>query len=90
MSRQVSRGSAGEYQADERAGVARLSWRVSPETCFQGTGVLCVGDGVSVTATVLGLEQGSTCSRGERGSAETWELHPFRGAGSELVRSQII
>ena len=28
MSGQVSRGSAGEYQADERAGVARLSWRV--------------------------------------------------------------
>src|SRR5574340_865208 len=26
---QVSGGSAGEYQADERAGVARLSWRVS-------------------------------------------------------------
>ena len=29
MSRQVSRGSAGEYQADEQAGVAGLSWRVS-------------------------------------------------------------
>ena len=29
MNGQVSRGSAGEYQADERAGVARLSWRVS-------------------------------------------------------------
>ena len=29
MSGQVSRGSAGEYQAVERAGVARLSWRVS-------------------------------------------------------------
>ena len=29
MRGQVSRGSAGEYQADERAGVARLSWRVS-------------------------------------------------------------
>ena len=29
VSRQVSRGSAGEYQADEQAGVARLSWRVS-------------------------------------------------------------
>ena len=29
MSGQVSRGSAGEYQADERAGVAQLSWRVS-------------------------------------------------------------
>ena len=29
MSGLVSRGSAGEYQADERAGVARLSWRVS-------------------------------------------------------------
>ena len=29
MSGQVSRGSAGEYQADERAGVAWLSWRVS-------------------------------------------------------------
>ena len=26
---QVSRGSAGEDQADERAVVARLSWRVS-------------------------------------------------------------
>ena len=29
MSRQVSRGSAGEYQADEQAGVAGLRWRVS-------------------------------------------------------------
>ena len=29
MSGQVSRGSAGEYQADEPAGVAGLSWRVS-------------------------------------------------------------
>ena len=27
--RQVSRGSAGEYQEDEQAGVARLRWRVS-------------------------------------------------------------
>ena len=29
MSRQLSRGYAGEYQADEQAGVARLRWRVS-------------------------------------------------------------
>ena len=29
MSRQVSRGSAGENQAEEQAGVARLSWQVS-------------------------------------------------------------
>ena len=29
MSRQVSHGSAGEYQQDEQAGVARLHWRVS-------------------------------------------------------------
>ena len=29
MSRQVSPGSAGEYQADEQAGVAGLSWRLS-------------------------------------------------------------
>ena len=29
MSGQVSRGSVGDYQEDERAGVARLSWRVS-------------------------------------------------------------
>ena len=29
MNRQVSRGSAGEYQADEQAGVAQLRWRVS-------------------------------------------------------------
>ena len=27
--RQVSRGSAGEYQADEQAGVERLRWQVS-------------------------------------------------------------
>ena len=29
MSRQVSRRSGGEYQANEQAGVARLWWRVS-------------------------------------------------------------
>ena len=29
MSRQVLRCSAGEYQADEQAGVTRLTWRVS-------------------------------------------------------------
>ena len=29
MSQQVLRGSGGEYQADELAGVTRLSWRVS-------------------------------------------------------------
>ena len=29
MSGQVSHGSAGEYQADEHAGVARLSWRAT-------------------------------------------------------------
>ena len=29
MSRQVSSGSAGDYQADEQAGVTRLSWRQS-------------------------------------------------------------
>ena len=34
MSRQVSRGSAGDYQADEHAGVARLSWRLASK----GTG----------------------------------------------------
>ena len=43
MSRQVSRGSAREYQADEQeAGVARLRWRVSGtlqmETRLEGTG----------------------------------------------------
>ena len=29
MSRQVSRGSAGEYHADEQAAVKRITWRVS-------------------------------------------------------------
>ena len=29
ISGQVLCGSAGDYQADERAGVARLSWRLS-------------------------------------------------------------
>ena len=36
MSRQVSRGSAGEYQADEQAGVAELSWRVSGRRAARG------------------------------------------------------
>ena len=41
MSGQVSRCSAGEYQADERAGVARLSWRVSGrvEKIFEISGI---------------------------------------------------
>ena len=29
MSKQVSLGSAGDYEADEQAGVSRLSWRIS-------------------------------------------------------------
>ena len=29
MSGQVTHGSAGDYQADERAGVTVLSWRLS-------------------------------------------------------------
>ena len=29
MSRQVSPGSAGDYQADEQAGVEQLPWRLS-------------------------------------------------------------
>ena len=29
MSRHVSRGSVGDYQADEQAGVARFSWLLS-------------------------------------------------------------
>ena len=36
MSRQVSVGSAGNYQADEQAGVARLSWRVSGRRAVRG------------------------------------------------------
>ena len=41
MSGQVSRGSAGEYQADERAGVARLSSQsilkeITPEYSLEG------------------------------------------------------
>ena len=36
MSGQVSRGSAGEYQADEQSGVARLSWRAMFDYKFVG------------------------------------------------------
>ena len=43
MSRQVSRGSAGEYQADEQAGVARLSWRVPTQPLLLGRGVAPLG-----------------------------------------------
>ena len=43
MTRQVSRGSAGEYQADERAGVAGLSWRIPRpwDSPGKNTGVGC-------------------------------------------------
>ena len=34
MSRQVSRGSVADYEADEQAGVSRLSWRISPGLMF--------------------------------------------------------
>ena len=34
MSRQVSRGLAGDYEADEQAGVSRLSWRLSWVTAY--------------------------------------------------------
>ena len=40
MSRQVSRGSAGEDQADERARVERLSWRVSGRLARRCRGAL--------------------------------------------------
>ena len=36
MSRQVSRGSAGEYQTDDQAGVAGLSWRVAGRWAGRG------------------------------------------------------
>ena len=39
MSGQVSRGSAGDYQADERAGVTWQSWRLSG-TCDNHDGVI--------------------------------------------------
>ena len=48
MSGQVSRGSAGEYQADERAGFGRLTYRVVSDSVgphrWQPTGLLCPWD----------------------------------------------
>ena len=38
MNRQVSRSSAGDYQADEQAGGARLSWRLSSRCAGRGRG----------------------------------------------------
>ena len=39
MSRQVSRGSAAEYQADEQAGVTRLTWRETSRCAGRGRSV---------------------------------------------------
>ena len=50
MSGQVSRGSVAEYQADERAEVARLRWRVSGKGAWQATVHGVVKDS-SMTAT---------------------------------------
>ena len=39
MGKQVSRGSAGDYQADDWAGVVWLSWRLSSRGAGRGRGV---------------------------------------------------
>ena len=44
MSRQEYRGSAGEYQADEQAGVARLTWRQCHEPVSIVLQALCLSD----------------------------------------------
>ena len=73
MSRQVSRGSAGEYQADEQAGVARLSWRVSGR-----------GAGSFSAATLASIRQmRRQVSRGSAGEYQAYERAVSRGSVAE-------
>ena len=71
MSRQVSRGSAGEYQADEQAGVARLSWRACAGACARLTKAGTTYTTTQLLRVVQGPKQ-RTC--GERRSSETVKL----------------
>ena len=82
MSRQVSRGSVGEYQADERAGVARLSWRVSGR---QPTPVLLPGEPQRQRIQA----DYSPWGRKESDTTERLTLSLFKGILSSL-RSQFL
>ena len=70
MSGQESRGSVGEYQADEQAGVARLSWRVSGR-----------GAGSCRVAPLSSIRQMSRqVSRGSAGEYQAYERAVSRGS----------
>ena len=56
MSRQVSRGSAVDYQADEQTGVTRLSWRVSG----RGAGRCCPAQLANIRQMSRQVSRGST------------------------------
>ena len=74
MSRKVSRGSAGEYQADEQAGVAGLSWRVTSRLA-----------GRCPTAQLASIRQMSRqVSRGTAG-----EYHAAEQAGVTRLRWRV-
>ena len=72
MSGQVSRGSAGENQADEQSGVARLSWRA------RDLGLLAGVAGVAGVARVEHLLRA--------GQALVWLLrHPWKPGGAGVT-----
>ena len=91
MSRQVSRGSVGEYQADEQAGVARLRSQVAgrwKRCCISDLrGCVCVlhvkSQGVCVCVCVCVCVHVMLCEDGEAGDAsETGRTgHAWRKVG---------
>ena len=66
MSGQVSRGSAGKYQADEQAGVWRLRWRVSGSRAGRCCAAPLVSDGGWSQRRARVREEGRRGGRGPR------------------------
>ena len=57
MSKQVSRSSAGDYQAHEQAGVARLSWRLTSRCAGR-----CLAAHLAIIKQMSGqVPRGSVC-----------------------------
>ena len=89
MSGQRSRGSVGSYQADERAGVARLCWRAECEqdSCQERPERNWSGwkDGVTVGQEGVAGRGGGSHSRGPPGSRDSVPRLDMGSFGSCLI-----
>ena len=79
MSKQVSRGSTGDYQADEQEGVDWLSWRLSSR---------CAGKCHEAQLAIINQMSGQVSS-GSAGDYQAHEPGRFREAKLAIIRQMI-